>query len=146
MGPWSSISFGSLYPALSRLERQALVATVQDPSPDGGIPPMSGSLGAELAAFRRDRTTRRGGPSRRARKVYAITDAGRAALLELLVDASGDERAFAVRVAFCRLLEPTDRLGLFRRRRDGLVSRSDGRVHVDARGDEYRRSLFEFQD
>jgi DNA-binding PadR family transcriptional regulator len=146
MGPWSSVSFGSLYPALSRLERQALVATVTDPAPDAGTPPMSGSLGAELAAFRRDRTPRRGGPSRRARKVYAITDSGRAALLELLVDASGDERAFAIRVAFCRLLEPADRLGLFSRRREGLVTRAAGRGRVDARGDLYRRSLFEFQD
>ena len=41
IGPWSSVSFGSLYPALSRLERQGLVATVTDPSPDAGsAPPM----------------------------------------------------------------------------------------------------------
>ncbi len=146
MGPWSSISFGSLYPALTRLERQALVATVTDAAPPTATPPMSGSLGAELAAFRRERAPLRGGPSRRARKVFTITDAGRAALLELLEDASGDERSFAVRVAFCRLLDPSARLGLFRRRRDGLVSRADGRGRVDARGDVYRRSLFEFQD
>ena len=145
IGPWSSVSFGSLYPALSRLERQGLVATVTDPEPGAGAPPMSGSLGAELANFRRDRAPRRGGTSRRARKVYAITDAGRTELLDLLLDAGGDERAFAVRVAFCRLLEPGDRLGLFRRRRDALASRGPGRGR-DTRGDLYRRSLFEFQD
>ena len=91
VGPWSSVSFGSLYPALSRLERRGLVATVSDTAPDVA-PPMSGSLGAELAAFRRDRPVRRTTSGRRARKIYTLTDAGHDDLTRQLADPSGDER------------------------------------------------------
>ena len=146
LGPWSSVSFGSLYPALSRLERDDCVATVEPSDDDDGSPsPMSGSLGAELAAFRRGRTGRSGRPSgRRARKVYTITDHGRLRLDELLTDASGDERSFAVRVAFCGHLDPQRRLGLFRERRR-LVSAKAGDDRPATPGDRYRRSLLEFQ-
>lgn len=148
LGPWSSVSFGSLYPALSRLERNGLVASVPESteSPDVAETPMSGSLGAELAAYRRQRTRRRGtGGGRRARKVYAITDAGRAELERQLLEESGDERGFAVRVAFCRLLRPDQRLDVFTRRRDALRARLAER-DGERRGDVYRRSLLEFQD
>ena len=78
LGPWSSVSFGSLYPALARLERNGLVATVTDPPPTPPEPtPMSGSLGAELAAYRAPHPHAVPAAGRRARKVYAITDAGR---------------------------------------------------------------------
>jgi DNA-binding PadR family transcriptional regulator len=150
MGPWSSVSFGSLYPALSRLERKGLVETVaqQDPA---AAPPMSGSLGAELAAFRREPTTRRGTSSRRARKIYALTEAGRAALVEDLQEPSGDERTFAVRVAFCGVLDPEVRDSLFRRRRAEVEGRLASRRRATRAvsgptNDPYRRSLLEFQD
>jgi DNA-binding PadR family transcriptional regulator len=145
VGPWSSVSFGSLYPALSRLERRGLVATVSDSGPTVA-PPMSGSLGAELAAFRRDRPARRTTSGRRARKIYTLTEAGRDDLIRQLADPTGDERAFAVRVAFCRLLPPADRLEMFRRRRADIQTRLAGRHDADPREDLYRRSLFEFQD
>jgi DNA-binding PadR family transcriptional regulator len=145
VGPWSSVSFGSLYPALSRLERRGLVATVSDLAPDAA-PPMSGSLGAELAAFRRDRPARRTTSGRRARKIYTLTEAGHDDLTRQLADPSGDERAFAVRVAFCRLLPPATRLEMFRRRRADIQTRLAGRHDADPRADLYRRSLLEFQD
>jgi DNA-binding PadR family transcriptional regulator len=145
VGPWSSVSFGSLYPALSRLERRGLVATVSDSTPDAA-PPMSGSLGAELAAFRRDRPVRRTTTGRRARKIYTLTRAGHDDLTRQLADPAGDERAFAVRVAFCRLLPPTVRLEMFRRRRVDIETRLAGRHDADPRADLYRRSLLEFQD
>jgi hypothetical protein len=57
IGPWSSVSFGSLYPALSRLERAGHV--VVDDAVAPAAPPMP-SLGAEVAAFRaRTRSRRR---------------------------------------------------------------------------------------
>lgn len=145
LGPWSSVSFGSLYPALSRLERGGYVAA------DAGVPPvvppapMSGSLGAELAAFReRGRVS----TSRRARKVYAITPAGKDHLRELLLDGATDDRSFAVRVAFCRVLEPGERLELFQRRRADLERRLNARSanRGDGPADRYRRSLIAFQD
>jgi DNA-binding PadR family transcriptional regulator len=145
VGPWSSVSFGSLYPALSRLERRGLVATVSDDAPPVA-PPMSGSLGAELAAFRRERPARRATSGRRARKIYTLTDAGRDDLTRQLADPSGDERSFAVRVAFCRLLPPSTRLEMFERRRADIQARLAGRHDADPRADLYRRSLLEFQD
>lgn len=141
LGTWSSVSFGSLYPALARLERAGSVRSVET---GGAAAPMSGSLGAEVAAYRA--RTRQGPTNRRARKVYSVTDAGRARLARLLDDHTGDDRSFAVRVAFCRNLPGDSRLALFRRRRADLVMR----LHEQAgdprdRGDSYRRSLVEFQ-
>ena len=146
LGPWSSVSFGSLYPALARLERNGLVvaATPSDPAPVEP-PPMSGSLGAELAAYRNRGRARTGG-SRRARKVYAITPAGREALAAMLDDETGDDRTFAVRVAFCRHLDPDARLALFRRRRETVAERLLGREHATGATDQYRLRSREFQD
>src|SRR6202030_2038148 len=51
LGLGSGVSFGSLYPALGRLERAGAVKAVEAHAP-GAIAPMTGSLGGELAAFR----------------------------------------------------------------------------------------------
>jgi DNA-binding PadR family transcriptional regulator len=146
LGPWSSVSFGSLYPALARLERDGLVvAAAPSAAPTLDPPPMSGSLGAEVAAYRA-RARVRGGGGRRARKVYAITPAGREALTTLLDDETGDDRTFAVRVAFCRHLEPAARLALFHRRREAVAQRLAGREGSVGTADLYRRRSREFQD
>ena len=51
-----AISFGSLYPALGRLEKAGLVKAVSNrPTPPSRSAPMSGSLAGELAAFRAQR-------------------------------------------------------------------------------------------
>jgi DNA-binding PadR family transcriptional regulator len=148
LGPWSTVSFGSLYPALSRLERHGLVSVTTSSEPaekSAESSPMSGSLGAELAAFRaRGRSRATGG--RRARKVYAITDAGRAELRTLIDDPTGDDRTFAVRVALAGYLPETERIALFRRRRDAVVGRLDQRSGDDDAVDPYRRRSRAFQD
>src|SRR4029079_7927427 len=46
------VSFGSLYPALNRLERAGLVKAVEANTRTGHPVPSSGSLAGELAAFR----------------------------------------------------------------------------------------------
>ena len=151
-GPWSSVSFGSLYPALTRLEQRGFVRSVDQVT----AAPMSGSLGAEVAAFRaRARST---SPNRRGRKVYAMTDSGRTRLTEILDDTSGDDRAFAVRVAFCRHLSREKRVALFQRRTDEIGRRLDARPGTPsgtpsgtASGtpsgtpDRYRTSLADYQ-
>ena len=139
LGMHLAISFGSLYPALGRLERAGYVKAVTT-RPDPTLPsaPMSGSLTGELAAFRRQRrdeasreaagrgSGRSGGG--RGRKVYGITDAGRERLHALLVDPDvSDDRTFAVRVAFCHHLTPAERLELFQSRRGELIRRRDQR-------------------
>lgn len=141
LGPWSSVSFGSLYPALNRLERANLVNSIE-PTTTGTT--VSASLGADLAAFRargRQATT-----SRRGRKVYALTEAGRQRLTDLLQDPDGDDRSFAIRVAFCSQLQPTERLRLFQRRDAELARRAASQPDDEpaAGRDPYRQSFHEF--
>ena len=122
----ASVSFGSLYPALARLEKQGCVKAVEERT---AVPaaPMSGSLAGELAAFRaRVRETGLGKATGRGKKVYGITERGRERLLELLSDPDvSDDRAFTLRVAFAPLLPEPARLELFERRRAELLSRRD---------------------
>lgn len=146
-----AISFGSLYPALGRLEKGALVKAVTSrPVPSRPTAPMSGSLVGELAAFRSQRRTGSGGSGRgtRGKKVYGITDAGRQRLREMLADPDvTDDRSFPVRVAFCHNLSPDERLDLFERRRSELVRRGEERRRsapgADGRVNTYLRSLLE---
>lgn len=147
LGPRSAVSFGSLYPALNRLERDGAVAAVASgTSPAASALPMTGSFTGEAAAFRATRRVASRGP--RNKKVYGITDTGEARLAELIADPSDDERSFPVKVAFCRFADPATRLGLLERRRATLVERlGEGRRRtMGARGDRldrYVRSLLE---
>ena len=122
----ASISFGSLYPALARLEAQGAVKAVEERTTVPSAP-MSGSLTGELAAFRarvRETGLRKG--TGRGKKVYGITDLGRDRLIELLSDPDvSDDRAFTLRVAFARHLDAAARLELFERRRTELLGRRD---------------------
>jgi len=151
-----AISFGSLYPALGRLEKASLVKVVTTrPASPGPSAPMSGSLAGELAAFRSQRRGAgtgggRGARGTRGKKVYGITDAGRRRLVEMLSDPDvSDDRSFPVRVAFCHKLSPTERLQLFERRRAELARRADHRRSTtvsDGRVNTYLRSLLERDD
>jgi len=127
-GMRAAISFGSLYPALARLERDGLVKAVTNRTSPTPPAPMSGSLAGELAAFRAHRRRNSGKESRgsRGKKVYGITEPGRQRLRELLVAPEVvDDREFAVRLAFCHRLSPAERLALFRERREELIRRRD---------------------
>jgi DNA-binding PadR family transcriptional regulator len=122
----ASISFGSLYPALSRLEAQGCVKAVEERTTVPSAP-MSGSLAGELAAFRaRVRESGLVKGTGRGKKVYGLTDRGRERLVELLAapDVS-DDREFTLRVAFARHLSDAARLELFERRRTELLGRRD---------------------
>ncbi|MGZ4707486.1 MAG: PadR family transcriptional regulator [Acidimicrobiales bacterium] len=141
VGARSGVSFGSLYPALARLEKGGAVKAVEAHTSDATIP-MTGALSGEIAAFR----ARIGRPAkgRRTKKVYGITELGRRRLGELLVDDTTDDRTFAVQVAFCHSLQPEQRLSLFERRRTVLEQRLADRSRVSAgRTDTYRSSLRE---
>ena len=122
----TSVSFGSLYPALARLEKQGCVKAVEERTTVPAAP-MSGSLAGELAAFRaRVRESGLVKGTGRGKKVYGITERGRERLVELLADPDvSDDRAFTVRVAFARHLDSSARLELFERRRTELLGRRD---------------------
>jgi DNA-binding PadR family transcriptional regulator len=160
LGPFSSVSFGSLYPALNRLETagavravDAALATAEAEAPRPPVP-MTGSIAGEAAAFRARRaaaaSARRSEPrSARTRKVYAITDRGQR-LFEELLDAEtvgDDDKAFNLKLAFCRFLPPDRRLRLLERRRAQLEDRLD-RTRSSLRGrrdrmDTYTQSLID---
>jgi DNA-binding PadR family transcriptional regulator len=146
LGVGSRVSFGSLYPALARLEAADAVKAVE--ANDVGLPiPGTGSLGGELAAFRARKSGTRGS---RGKKVYGITERGERLFDELLVadsNATDDERLFHLRLAFARYLPPDARLGLLERRRAYLLerlARTSGAIRSGwERLDAYTRSLIE---
>jgi DNA-binding PadR family transcriptional regulator len=147
LGSVSGVSFGSLYPALGRLEAANAVKAVEarDSAP---VPiPLTGSLGGELAALRARKSTGRAGRGSRGKKVYGITGRGEALFEELLAaetQSTDDDRLFNLRLTFARYLPADARLGMLERRRVQLVERlSQMRARFKAVRDGYARSLVE---
>ncbi|HVA73714.1 MAG TPA: PadR family transcriptional regulator [Acidimicrobiales bacterium] len=146
LGFASGVSFGSLYPALARLEAAGAVKAVDALASPAAPIPLTGSLGGELAVFRARKAGSRGS---RGKKVYGITERGEALFEELLAtetQSSDDERVFNLRLAFARYLPPDARLGMLERRRAHLLERLvqvRARVKALREGDRYSRSLVE---
>jgi DNA-binding PadR family transcriptional regulator len=144
LGVLANVSFGSIYPALSRLESSGAVETVEPTTSSAPLAPPTGSLSGEWAMLRARRHS--GTRGRRSRKVYRITPAGRQLFLELLSETGTDDaRSFGLRLAFARHLAPAARLGLLERRRAQLLQRlSEVRPVTDAGPlDSYARSVVE---
>jgi DNA-binding PadR family transcriptional regulator len=147
LGFASGVSFGSLYPALRRLERAGAVKVVDQGEAAGAMIPLTGSLGGELAAYRARKAAVRGS---RGKKVYGLTAQGETLFEELLAaehNSGEDDRVFNLRLAFARYLAPDARLGLLERRRAHLVARlTQLRARLKAgreRADGYTHSLIE---
>ncbi len=136
-GVLSNLSFGSLYPALARLEASLAVQATEPLPPlrrgrhvEQDVP-LTGSLTGERAAIVARRATAKaaialGGRSTRARKVYEITPHGEEMFEQLLQSAdgpAGDPRGFSLRLAFARHLSPQARIRLLERRRGELLDR-----------------------
>ena len=146
LGLLANVSFGSIYPALTRLEKSGAVVATEGASagttaaPAAAAPP-TGSLSGERAVLR----ARRHSPTRarRGRKVYRITDSGRALFVELLEGsgATDDARSFGLRLAFARHLAPQARLALLERRRALLVQRLGDAEAARTDLDVYARSV-----
>jgi DNA-binding PadR family transcriptional regulator len=145
LGLLANVSFGSIYPALTRLEKAGAVvatdASIAGPAPAVNPAPPTGSLSGELAVLR----SRRHNPTRarRGKKVYRITDDGRRLFGELLAEggATADDRSFSLRLAFARHLAPQARLTLLERRRALLVQRLGEAESARADLDVYARSV-----
>jgi DNA-binding PadR family transcriptional regulator len=122
----SSVSFGSVYPALSRMERAGHVKAVEAAGRPSAAIPMTGSLAGELAAAR-SRDPAAGASRKRTRKVYGITAKGEARLVELLTEPAGaaSSAAFGLRLALFSHLAPEQRLAVIEQRRSVLSSRRD---------------------
>jgi DNA-binding PadR family transcriptional regulator len=122
LGVWANVSFGSIYPALARLERHGLVEAVVAAEPRMSAL-STGSLSGERASLRSLRAS--SGLGRRGRKVYQITEKGRQEFVRLLSDPStiDDGKNFSLRMALAKYLTPSLRVGLLERRRADLVER-----------------------
>ncbi len=157
-GLLASLSFGSLYPALARLQAAGAVHEVQPGRPTpGAVPPGSftsaGSIAGERAAFRarlasRRTASTRSGNGTRGRRVYELTAEGEKLfhhLLETEDPKPEGGRGFALRWAFARHMSPDARLMLLERRRAQLLDAREGsRRAVEAPWrplDRYQRSL-----
>ena len=141
LGVSANISFGSIYPALNRLERQGLVEAVTAIERASTL--STGSLSGERASLRALRSSQ--GLGRRSRKVYRITPQGREAFVALLADPAtlDDSRSFSLRVALAKYLTPSLRVVLLERRRTDLVERL-AEMQAGARNeqlDTYARSV-----
>ena len=139
LGLLANVSFGSIYPALTRLEKAGAVVATEGQATTTSPP--TGSLSGELAVLRSRRHS--GGRGRRGKKVYRITDAGRQLFAELLADGSSadDARSFSLRLAFARHLAPQARLSLLERRRALLVQRLGDAESARTDLDPYARSV-----
>ncbi len=157
-GLLSSLSFGSLYPALARLEASGAVREVTSEHHGAGGPTAAkftsaGSIAGERAAFRARLASRRAASTRsgtgtRGRRVYEITTRGDQLfhhLLETEEPKSEGGRGFALRWAFAGYLSPEGRLALLQRRRAQLLATREGsRRAVESPWrtlDRYQRSL-----
>ncbi|MGA8296979.1 MAG: PadR family transcriptional regulator [Acidimicrobiales bacterium] len=160
-GVLSNLSFGSLYPALARLEASGALSTLEPAMASRrgrrreDALPLTGSLAGERAAITARRSLGEaaaalGARSTRARKVYAITQHGEELFEELLESNDGpaeDQKGFSLRLAFARHLSPQSRLRLLERRRAQLVERlqrSERSLSRPVRQmDDYERSIAE---
>jgi DNA-binding PadR family transcriptional regulator len=160
-GVLSNLSFGSLYPALARLELAGALSTLEPAVPtrrksrrDEPLP-LTGSLAGERAAVVARRSLGEaaaalGARSTRARKVYSITPRGEELFEELLESTDGpgeDPKGFSLRLAFAKHLSPQARLRLLERRRSQLIDRLQRSERSLTRPkrpmDDYERSLAE---
>lgn len=155
LGHLWGVSYGSLYPALARLEKVGAIEVVDPPPAALASIPATGSISGEAAAARLRRPPRGGG---RTRKAYRIASRGQALFAELLradpAPGADEDRAFALKLAFCRHLEPPARLELLQRRRAQLadkLTRGREALTAFARGargrapDRYSRALIEHE-
>ena len=128
LGLFANVSFGSLYPALSRLEAASAVAVTESTAgaPPGAPFPRPAPSAASGPSCGPGGPAPHGAPSGRARSTGSPTAA--AQLFDELLDAdepagTDDARSFGLRLAFARHLAPQARLALLERRRAQLVRR-----------------------
>ncbi len=117
LGAFSNVSFGSLYPALSRLQRAGAVEALSAADELDADEPSTRATARAAAAL--------GGRGTRARKVYVLTERGEVLFGELLeaTDVVDDPRSFLLKLSFARHLSPASRLRLLDRRRLQLLDR-----------------------
>ncbi|MCL6095175.1 MAG: PadR family transcriptional regulator [Actinobacteria bacterium] len=135
LGILANVSFGSLYPALARLE--SLGAIIATEPRDAPPIPMTGSLHGERGIFdmRRSSKSKYSATTARKRKVYNITPLGEEHFARMLADirAVDNEQAFDIHLAFAKYLTIQARLALLERRKSLLLSKLN-RINSENKG------------
>ncbi len=109
LGAFRAFSYGSLYPALRRMQIDGLIA--EDPAPDGTV-------------------------RRRARRVYRLTDAGKQRFTELVADTGPQnysDDGFGVHLAFFNRTPAEARMRILEGRRRQVEERREGLREAVAR-------------
>ena len=121
LGAFRAFSYGSLYPALRRMQTDGLIA--EDAAPEGAV-------------------------LRRARRVYQLTDIGRQRFTELVADTGPQnytDDGFGVHLAFFNRTPAAARMRLLEGRRRQVEERREGLRDAIARAtnslDRYTRQL-----
>ena len=121
LGAFRAFSYGSLYPALRRMQTDGLIA--EDAAPEGAV-------------------------LRRARRVYQLTDAGRQRFTELVADTGPQnytDDGFGVHLAFFNRTPAAARVRILEGRRRQVEERREGLRDAIARAsnslDRYTRQL-----
>jgi DNA-binding PadR family transcriptional regulator len=126
LGLFPNLSFGSLYPALKRMEQEGLISALATPSgapgrAAGAFVPLTGSLSGERAAASSGFSALKAIP-RHARNVYSLTQKGEQRFLELMQSPilQDDDQIFRLRLAFASHLQDGQRMELLLKRRESL--------------------------
>jgi len=141
LGSLRTFSYGSVYPTLRRLTLAGLLVETEQPST-----PTERLL--EVATTPKSDLQR--GLTRRSRRVYAITDSGRARFTSLVADTGPtalDDEGFGVHVAFFSRTPVDVRIRLLEARRRRVEERREALRsalrRADARVDRYTHQLRE---
>jgi DNA-binding PadR family transcriptional regulator len=150
LGTFRAFSFGSLYPALRRLQRAGLIVEAEGlPAPQGGKPvPTRQQGGRHGAAGRNGAAERAKGWGRRGRRVYQLTAEGKERFTELLAESgpqTWEDNAFEVHLAFFSRTPAEVRMRILEGRRRRVEERREGLRAALARAgeqiDRYTREL-----
>jgi len=141
LGSLRTFSYGSVYPTLRRLSADGLVTDTEVPSTAAArILEVATTPAAEL----------QGGLTKRSRRVYTITDAGRTRFAALVADTGPsalDDEGFGVHVAYFSRTPAEVRIRLLEARRRRVEERREALRsalrRADERVDRYTRELRE---
>ena len=149
LGTFRAFSFGSLYPALRRLQRAGLIVEAEGLSTPQGGKPVPAQQGARHgAAGRHGAAERAKGWGRRGRRVYQLTAEGKERFAELLAESgpqTWEDNSFEVHLAFFSRTPAEVRMRILEGRRRRVEERREGLRAALARAgeqiDRYTREL-----
>ncbi len=148
LGPFRTLSFGSLYPALHRLEAKGFISQV-DPE-DAGTSPLAkrnptkyGTKNRGAANRSEGGTLRKSSKPKRRQVVYRITREGNAHLASSLTDAAVDDDSLPLTMGLMSKATPATRLTLLKERRKNVVARKEAGDKAKTSSDFWIRSKAE---